>query len=198
MAPSTPLRHPIAYFERWDRPSLSVAALIVLVEAIAAPAVVWFTMNRLIDKVGVSPGVASDVRSELVGQLFFLFLGIIVGWLFVAAIVHFFMWFSDAQHGYGTTLAIVGEAEIVALLTLPVLAVLFFTVVDQAPAGGDAAVAYFRQTGSFDSPLIFLLSVIGTLGKAAITGVGLFVAHDIRPKRAFVVTFGLGIVGLLL
>ena len=198
MAPLTPLRAPTAYFCRGDRPSLALAAGIVTAQALAVTVLVWLFMKRVIDRIGLSPSEASQIESALGGALVGVFVAVFVGWGLLAALVHVFMWFADAERGFGATLAVVGEAEIVGLVLLPVTAVGLYSLVGTIPADPQAAAEYMERATSSNTPLLVLTSFVGTVWKATIQGLGLATVHDIGPGKALALTFVLGFLGLLL
>lgn len=53
--PRTPLVAPVEYFGQHDRPSLSRATGVVLVEGLATALVLWLFMQRVIARVDVTP-----------------------------------------------------------------------------------------------------------------------------------------------
>ncbi|MFB6151276.1 MAG: YIP1 family protein [Haloarculaceae archaeon] len=198
MVPRTPLRSPSEYFERRNRPSLAVGAGVVVAEALAITVAIWLFMQRVVARVDAPPGAESEIRSAVSGGLVAAFFGVVVGWVLLAAIVHVFMWFADAERGFGTTLAVVGEAELVGIVVLPVTTVALLNLAGQTPADPEAAAAFFRRAASFNSPLLLLVSLVSTLWKAAIQGYGLAVSHRVDAGKALVLTLVVGIVGFLL
>jgi hypothetical protein len=195
--PSTPLVAPRAYFRRHDRPSLARAAGIVFVEALAIAVALWLFMQRVITQIDVSPGERTQVQSTVTGAIVAVFFAVFVGWLLLAAIMHAFVWFADGDRGFGTTAAVVGEAEVVGLVTVPLTAIALLNLAGQTPSDPEAAAAFFQRAASFSSPLLLLVSLVGTCWKAAIQGLGLAVSQGMDAGKALVLTFVVGFIGFL-
>jgi hypothetical protein len=198
VSPSTPLLNPIGYFRRHDRPSLTVGVAIVFIEATAISIAMWLFLQRVMERVDTSAGAEPEIRSAFAGAAVGVFVAVFAGWLLLAAIVHVFLWFADADEGFWTTLAVVGEAELVGIALLPVTAFGLFSLAGHVPSDPAAAAEYFQQATSFSSPLLLLSSLVGTLWKAAIQGLGLSESHDVDPGNALALTFVVGVVGFLL
>lgn len=197
MAPRTPLFDPLGYFQRRERPSLVIGTGIVLVQAFLLVFAVWLFVQQALSRIdfpaGVDPGTGS-----IGGELVYYFFMMILGWLLVAAVFHVFVWFSDGDRGFGTTLAIVGEAEFVGLVLLPVAAFVLFSAVGQIPSDPDAALTYLQDTAGLDTPLLNVAGFVGTIWRAVIAGYGLSVAQGMAREKAFVLSFAVGILGFLL
>jgi len=196
--PSTPLLAPQEYFRRHDRPSLARAAGIVLVEALATGVVLWLFMQRVIGQVDVSAGERARVQSIVTGAVVGVFFAIFVGWLLLAAILHVFVWFADGDRGFGTTAAVVGEAEIVGLVVLPLTTVALLNFAGQTPSDPQAAAEFFQRAASFNSPLLLLVSLVGTCWKAVLQGIGLAESQGMDAGKALVLTFVVGLIGFLI
>jgi len=195
--PSTPLVAPREYFRRHDHPSLARAAGIVCVEALAIAVVLWLFMQRVIARIDVSPGERTRVQSMVTGAIVGVFFAVFVGWLLLAAIFHVFVWFADGNRGFGTTAAVVGEAEIVGLVTVPLTAIALLNLAGQTPSDPQAAAEFFQRAASFSSPLLLLVSLVGTCWKATIQGLGLAESQGMDAGKALVLTFVVGTIGFL-
>lgn len=195
--PHTPLRAPREYFQRYNRPSLTVGAGVVLAQALAFVVVIWLFVGRVFAHVDVPAGTVAD-RSAMIGPLFWLVVSMVVGWLVVAAILHVFVWFADGRRGFGTTLAIVGEAEFVGLVIVPVAAVALFGTIGGMPTDPEAAMAYIENASAMGTPLLNVVGFVGTIWRAVVTGYGLSVAQDIDHGKAFVLSFAVGLLGFLI
>ncbi len=193
MAPRTPLLNPSQYFRRGDRPSLSVAAAVVTTNAVLTTVLIWWFIDSLTDRVNVSEGTQQAAMSEVTGQIVFAFFGVFAGWLLLAGIIHLFMWFAGAERGFGTTLAIVGEAMLVSIVMLPLVALGFVLLLDQVPSNLEAAAEFMRQAAERSTPVLMLVTFVRMLWEASVQAVGLEVTHDISLGKAALVTFGLGL-----
>ncbi|WP_436927912.1 Yip1 family protein [Halosimplex amylolyticum] len=198
MAPSTPLVSPSRYFRRHDRPSLTVATGVVFAQAIGVSVAMWLFLQRVIAHVDAPPEEKARVQGALFGVLVGVFVAIFVGWLLVAAILHLFVWLAGSQRGFGTTLAVAGEAELPGIILLPLTAVGLLTLLGQAPSEPAAFTDFFERATSFSSPVLLASSLLGTLWTAALQGFGLAEAHDLPVEKMLALAFVVGIVGFLL
>lgn len=198
MPPSTPLRNPLAYFRRVDRPSIGVAAGVVLVNAIATTALVWWFVDSALGRIDAPRDEIAQARDAVSGQLVVIFVSVFLGWLLLAAALHVFVWFADGDGGFGTTLAVVGEAEFVSFLVLPVVFAVFLSLLGQIPADPDAAADFLRRAAGRERPLLLLVSLVGTVWKAYITGHGLAEGHDVAREKTFALAAVFGILGFLI
>lgn len=179
----TPLLYPHRYFERRDRPSLGVAAGVIFAQALVVGVGVYLFVSEVATRLDVAAGVRDRLASEAISQLIgFLFL-VFVGWFLLAAVFHVFVWFADGDRGFGTTLAVVGEAELAPLVLTPITIVLLLGAASQVPQDPEAAVAFLERTSSFNTPALFLVSLVGQLWAAVITGVGLGIGHDVPVEK---------------
>jgi len=197
MPPRTPLRHPAEYFERLDRPSVTVATGVVLLKAVALTAILYWFVESVIGRIDAPQSEIYEVRSMLMNQLFWFAATVVVGWILSAAVIHLFVWFSDGDGGFLTTLAVVGEAELVSLLVLPVVVAVFYAVVGQVPSDPAAAADFLREIAGRQRPSLVAVSFVAALWKAFITAAGLVKGHRIGSDRAVVIAFGLGLLGFL-
>ncbi|MEF8852904.1 MAG: YIP1 family protein [Haloarculaceae archaeon] len=195
--PRTPLVAPTSYFRQADRPSLARAAGIVLLEGVATGVALWFFMQRVLSRVDVSAAARAEVQSTVTGALAGVVVVLFVGWALLAAFLHVFVWFSGDNRGFGTTLAVVGEAELAGVVTLPLTTVALLALAGQTPSDPQAAAAFFRRATSFSSPLLLLVSFLTTCWKAAIQGFGLAESHGIDPGKALALTVVVGLLGFL-
>ena len=198
MSPRTPLFKPSAYFRRFDRPSLPVAAGIVTLLSVLTVALMWWFVSRVLEQVGVSGSVRSEVMSELGGQFVLVFLSMFVGWLLYSGVVHLFVWFAGGEAGFSMTLAIIGESMLVSLVTFPLVVVGFQVLVGQVPGTQEAAIAFIERRMGRDTGILLVVSLVRTLWEATITTIGLAERHDIDVLKIALVTFGLGLLGLAL
>ncbi|MFC7140630.1 YIP1 family protein [Halosimplex aquaticum] len=198
MAPSTPLVDPGTYFRRHDRPSLAVAAGVVSVQAAAISVAMWLFLQRVIAHVEAPPEEKAQAQGALVGATVGVFVAVFFGWLVLAAILHAFVWFAGGSRGFGTTLAVTGEAELTGLVLLPLTAVGLFTLLGQAPSDPAAFTDFFERATSFSSPVLLVSSLLGMLWTAAIQGFGLAEAHDLPVEKMLALAFVVGGVGFLL
>jgi hypothetical protein len=196
--PATPLRAPAEYFGRHDRPSLTRAAVVVFVEAALTGIVSWLFVERVIAQVDVAPGERASMRSAVAGALVGVVLAFFLGWLLLAAVLHVFVWFADGERGFGTTLAVVGEAELVGVVLTPVTGLVLLNLAGQTPANPEAAAEFFRQVTAFTSPPLLVVSLLGTCWKAAVQGVGIAETQGMDAGKALVLAFVVGFVGFLL
>jgi len=195
MAPSTPLRYPSGYFQRHDRPSLSIAAGVILTEAILISITVWLFLQQVMAQVNVSPAERASVNHAISGGIIGVFIGIFFGWLLFAAIFHVFVWFASGDRGFGTTLAVVGEADLVSIVLFPIAAAGLFMMVSEIPSNPAAAAEFLEQTGPYTSPLSLLASFVGFIWKAAVQGIGLAEAHGISVSKMLTLALVLGVLG---
>jgi len=198
MAPALPILSPGGYFERLDRPSLSVAAGIVILQAVAICVILYVFLQEVVARVAVPPEAAGTVQSKIGSVMAGTFFGIVVGWILLSAVLHAFVWFSDSDRGFGTTLAVVGEAEVVTFVFLPVTAAVLFSKLGGVPSDPQAAAEFFRRLAAFNSPLLTLVSLITTGWKAVIQGIGLSIAQGIPVGKALTLTIVVGAIGFLL
>lgn len=195
MEPRTPLRNP-AYFARSDRPSLLIGTAVVVAEATLTALLVRWFLRALLARVDIPP---EAVRGAVESVPVVTFLSIVGGWLLVAALFHvILLLLSEPDRPFGTTLAVVGEAELVSLLLLPVTAVGLHLLVGQVPADPEAAVAFLQGVPRSGSPLLILTSLVRAVWTAAIQSVGLADAHGVSLGGTFALTFGFGLLGFLL
>lgn len=194
----TPLVAPSKYFSQYDRPSLARAAGIVFLEGIATALVLWLFMQRVIGRIDVTPAERAEAQSAVTGALVGVVVLLFVGWFLLAAILHVFVWFADGDRGFGTTLAVVGEAELVGVVLVPVTGLALLNLAGGTPSDPRAAAEFFQQAASYGTPLLLLVSLVGTCWKAAIQGVGLAESQGMDAGKAFVLTFVVGLVGFLL
>lgn len=196
--PHTPLRHPTAYFQRHDRRSLGVAAGIMLAEGLALGVVLWLFVQQLLANVDSSGVDTGEIQARLFGAVIMFVVLMFVGWLLLAAILHAFVWFADGNRGFGTTLAIVGETEFVAALTIPLTAIAMLSMASGAPADPQAAAAYVRQAAANSTPVLSVIGLVGMVWRAVVSGAGIATIHGIPREKAFAATFIVGILGFLL
>lgn len=198
MSPRTPLVSPSLYFRRTDRPSIGVAAGIVTVNAVLTTALIWWFVNRLINRIDASAAARQEAMSELSGQFLMIFVATYLGWLLIAGVIHVFMWFAGADRGFGTTLAVVGEGMLVSVVALPLMAVGFYLLIEQVPSDPERALDFMERlaAGGLSGPLL-LVGFVRTLWEATVQAVGLAVVHDIALAKTAVVTFVLGLLMLL-
>jgi hypothetical protein len=196
--PRTPLVAPVEYFHQHDRPSLARATGVVLVEGLATALVLWLFMQRVIARIDVTPAERAEAQSTVTGALVGVVLLLFVGWFLLAAILHVFVWFADGERGFGTTLAVVGEAEVAGAVLVPVTGVVLLNLAGQTPADPQAAAEFFQRAASSGTPLLLLVSFLGTCWKAAIQGHGLAESQGMAPEKALVLTVVVGLAGFLL
>lgn len=193
----TPLLYPHRYFERRDRPSLGVAAGVIFAQALVVGVGIYLFVSEVATRLDVAAGVRDRLASEAISQLIgFLFL-VFVGWFLLAAVFHVFVWFADGDRGFGTTLAVVGEAELAPLVLTPITIVLLLGAASQVPQDPEAAVAFLERTSSFNTPALFLVSLVGQLWAAVITGVGLGIGHDVPVEKMLVLAVVLAMITVL-
>ncbi|WP_135663651.1 YIP1 family protein [Halorhabdus rudnickae] len=195
--PKTPLLNPREYYQRVERPSLPFASGIVLLEALALSALLWVFMNRLFDRIDISPATRSEVSGTVSDAVFGIAIGVVVGWLLLAAVLHVFVWFADGDGGFGTTLAVVGESELVTIVFLPLTGIGLFAVLGDVPADPAAAAGFLENSTTTASPLTLLTSFVTFVWQAVIQGVGLAVAHDIPVGKMLTLTVVVGLLGFL-
>ena len=196
--PRTPLRRPSAYFERRDRPSLGIAAGIMVGEAIAIGVVLWLFIKQLLSNVDTSGVDTGDVQSALMGEIFVFVVLTFAGWLILGVVLHTFMWFASANRGFWSTLAVIGETEWVAFVFIPVTGVVLMHVASQAPSDPQAALDYVQRATANSLPLLTLIGFVGTIWRAVVSGIGLSTVHDVPRGKAYAASFIVGIVGFLL
>jgi hypothetical protein len=193
---------PSEYFSQYDHPSLARAAGIVFVEGIATAVVLWLFMQRVIAQVDVPPAERAEVQSAVIGAVIGAVVSVVVllfvGWFLLAAILHVFVWFADGDRGFGTTLAVVGEAELVGVVLLPVTGLALLNLAGGTPSDPQAAAEFFQQAASSDTPLLLLVSFVGTCWKAVVQAVGLAESQGMDAGKAFALTVVVGLVGFLL
>lgn len=195
--PRTPLLKPRTYFERYHRPSLAIGTGVVLAQALALLVVIWLFVGQVFAHVEFPSTTVPD-RSAMVGPLFWAAVAMVVGWVLVAAVVHLFVWFGDGSRGFGTTLAIVGEAEFVGLVMVPFVAAVLFSTIGGMPTDPEAALAYVENASGMNMPLLHVVGFVGTIWRAVVTGYGLSVAQNLDADRAFTLSFAVGILGFLI
>ncbi|WP_136688711.1 YIP1 family protein [Halorhabdus amylolytica] len=195
--PKTPLVNPREYYESFERPSLPFAAGIVIFEALAMSVILWVFLTRLFDQVDISPAAQSEAGGMIGGAIFGIAVGVIVGWLLLAVILHVFVWFADGEGGFGTTLAVVGEAELVTIALLPMTGFGLFAVLGDVPTDPAAAAGFIENATTTASPITLLTSFVGFVWQAVIQGIGLAVAHDIPVGKMLTLTFVVGFLGFL-
>ncbi|WEL21517.1 YIP1 family protein [Halorhabdus sp. BNX81] len=198
MAPTTPLRSPSEYFQRNDRPSLLLGAGIILSEAILVAILAWQFLRDVMAQIDMSPAERASVEGVINNGVFRIFISIFLGWLLIAAILHVFVWFADGDRGFGTTLAVVGEADLVSIVLLPVTAAGLFLMVGTVPSDPAEAARFLERTGVHSSAVGLFASIFGLVWKASIQGIGLAEAHDVSVSKMLTVTFVLGFLGFLL
>ncbi|QLH76688.1 YIP1 family protein [Halosimplex rubrum] len=198
MAPSTPLVRPSEYFGRYDRPSMTAAFAIVLVQATGTAIAMWLFLQRVVAHVDAPPEEKAQVQGAVTGAIVGTFVAIFAGWLLLAALLHLFVWLAGGRRTFGTTLAVTGEAEIAGVVMLPVTTVGLIGLLGQAPSDPAAFVDFFERAASFSSPVLLVSSLLGALWTAAIQGYGLAVAHDLPVEKMLALAFGIGILGFLL
>lgn len=196
--PYTPLIRPGAYFRRLDRPSLGIGAGLVIASTLATGVVLWLFIRELIANVDTGSVDTSDIQSELLGQLVPFVILAFVGWFIIAVVLHAFVWFADGNRGFVTTLAVVGEAEFVALLSIPLTGLVLLQLAGQAPSEPWAAIEFLREAINNDTPMLLLIGLGATVWRAIISGVALAVVHGIPKSKAYTATFLVGILGFLL
>ena len=196
--PRTPLVVPSEYFSQYDHPSLARAAGVVFVEGIATALVLWLFVQRVIAQVDVPPAERAEVQSAVIGAVVSVVVLLFVGWFLLAAILHVFVWFADGDRGFGTTLAVVGEAELVGVVLLPVTGLALLNLAGGTPSDPQAAAEFFQQAASSDTPLLLLVSFVGTCWKAVVQAVGLAESQGMDAGKAFALTVVIGLVGFLL
>jgi len=196
--PRTPLVNPAEYFRQADRPSLARAAGIVALEGVAVGVALWLFMQRVLSRMDVSAGARADVQSTVTGALVGVVFLIVVGWLLLAVLFHVFVWFSGDNRGFGTTLAVVGEAELAGLVTLPLTTAGLLVLAGQTPSDPQAAAEFFQRATSFSSPLLLLVTFVTTCWKVAIQGIGLAESHGMDLGKALLLTVVVGLIGFLL
>lgn len=193
----TPLRSPSEYYRQADRPSLSFGTAVILVEAVLVAVVVWVFVRRVMAQINLTPAERADVSGTIVGGAVGIFVAVLLGWLIFAAILHVFVWFADGDRGFGTTLAVVGEADLVSILLFPAAVVGLFTMVGDVPSD-PAAASFLERTGPYSSSIAILSSFVGFVWRAVIQGVGLAEAHDLPVGKMLTLTFVLGFLGFVL
>nr|WP_229115739.1 hypothetical protein [Halapricum desulfuricans] len=102
------------------------------------------------------------------------------------------------ERGFGTTLVIVGESALVSILLLPLTAVGLGLVVQQVPADPEAAIDAMERMQNGTTPVSFVVGLTRGPWEAAIQAAGIATVHEIPLGKAALVTFGLGVIGLLL
>jgi|GEM_PF-2249555 len=198
MPPSTPFRSPADYFERLDRPSLAVGGVAVAAQSILVAAVIWWFMQGVLARLDAPPAARAKIESAVSGVIALTFVSVLVGWLLYAGVFHLFLWFADAERGFTTTLAVIGESELVSLLLLPASVLGFHLLLGQVPSDPQAAVDFFNRAAAFGSPVLLLVSLVGTVWKALIQSAGLAVVHDVAAEKTFLLAFAFGGAGFLL
>ena len=198
MPPSTPLLRPRSYFERFDRPSLARGAGFVTANAVLLPVVLWWFVGTALGRLDAPQADLQRARNSVTGEIVFVFFAVFFGWVLLAAFFHLFVWFADGSSGFGTTLAVVGEAEVVTLLTLPVVVVVFQSLLGQLPSDPEAAAAFMRRAANRQQPSLLVVSLVGTVWRAVVTGYGLAEGHDMPTEKALALAFVVGILGFLL
>ena len=196
--PSTPLRRPTAYFERRDRPSLRIAAAIMVGEAIAIGVVLWLFVQQVLSNIDTSGVDTGDVQSVVLGEVVTLVVLTFVGWLILGVVLHMFVWFADGDGGFGRTLSVIGETEWIAFVFIPVTGIVLMYIASGVPSDPQAALDYVQRATTNSTPLLFLIGVVGTIWRAVVSGIGFSIAHDIPQAKAFAATFIVGFLGLLL
>lgn len=194
----TPLRSPSEYYRQVDRPSLSFGTAVVLVEATLVAVVVWVFVQRVMAQIDLTAAERADVSGMIVGGAVGVFVAVLLGWLLFGAILHVFVWFAGGDRGFGTTLAVVGEADLVSILLFPVAAVGLFTMVGDVPSDPAAAASFLERAGPYSSPIAMLSSFVGFVWRAVIQGIGLAEAHDLPVGKMLTLTFVLGFLGFVL
>jgi hypothetical protein len=198
MSPRTPLVSPSSYFRRTDRPSLGFAAGIVTVNAVLTTALLWWFVSSVIGQINVASATRQEAMSEVSGQMLMIFVATYLGWLLIAGVIHVFMWFAGADRGFGTTLAVVGEAMLVSVVMLPLMAVGFYLLIQQVPSDLDAALDFIERfaAGSLSGPLL-LIGFVRTIWEASVQAVGLAQVHNISLAKTAIVTVVLGLLILV-
>lgn len=190
--------YPHRYLERHDRPSLSRGAGIVLTEAVVLSVAIWVFVQQVMGRIDIPATARSQVESVLTGQVVLLFFMVFLGWLILAAIFHVFVWFADGNGGFGTTLAVVGEAELAALVMLPVSLFALFGTVGQVPSDPQAAAQFLSRRAGFNTPLLVLVGFVSQLWVSIITGYGLADAHDVDRGKMLALAIVLGVLFFLI
>lgn len=194
----TPLVYPHRYFERYDRPSLARAAGIVLAEAVVLSVAIWVFVQQVMGRIDIPASEQAQVESVLTGQVVLIFFMVFLGWLILAAIFHVFVWFADGNGGFGTTLAVVGEAELAALVLMPISLFVLFGAVGQVPSDPQAAAEFLSQRAGFNTPLLALVGFVSQVWVSVITGFGLADAHDVDLGKMLALAIVLGVLFFLI
>ncbi len=200
MPPRTPFVNPWRYYEREDRPSLAVAAGAVVVVAVSVPLTARLVVELVSE--GVEFAVVPAPEPPAVGVPDAL--GLLAAPVVVAAALHAFVWFADGEGGFGTTLAVVGEAALLDLLLVVPLAVFALSAPLALPAEPVTAREFARLMDgptSLFRALLWLAALAAVAWKAGVRAVGLAEVHDVSPLWTATVAGGLGLLtlsGLLL
>ena len=148
MAPRTPLVHPRTYFEDrgFDlRPAASAVGAAILALAVALVGFGVLLANRLED--AGHPEATSAVWQAVTSQLLAtVFVGFLLGWLFVAVVLHFLSRAFVGHDGtFGKTLAVTGWGTATSVLgSLVAFAFLALALQDASMATPETFVAEFR------------------------------------------------------
>ena len=198
MSPRTPIVDPSGYYRRDDRPSLGFAAGLVTLEAVLTSVLTWWFVSRVLAQIEFTDAERQAVNSELSGLYFFIFLGIFFGWLLLAAIFHAFMWFADAEQGFGATLAVVGESSIVSIVMMPLVVFGFVLLLGRVPSEPNAALEFIQQVNNRRTGVLLIVGLLRVLWVGVVQAVGLSEIHDITLGKTLLVTVGLGFLFFLI
>lgn len=198
MVPRTPLVDPGSYFERDDRPSLRLGLGLIGANAVLSLLVTWVFVIRLVGRIDVSATARTEAESVVSVTLFGMFFAIVLGYVLFAGIIQVFVWFADGERGFRTTLAIVGESAFASILLLPLAAVGFGLLVQQVPAEPEAALDVMERMQNRTTPMLFVVGLVRALWEAAIQAAVVATVHEIPLEKAALVTFGPGVIGLVL
>ena len=198
MSPRTPIVDPSGYFRREERPSLKIATGIVTLEAVLTTVLVWWFLQRAFAQIELSTAEREAVRSAISGMIPRVFVLAFVSWVLASAIFHVFMWFAGAERSFGATLAVVGEASLVSIVMMPLVAVGFVLLIQRVPSDPDAASRFIRQIINQDLGFLLIVGFIRTLWLGVVQAVGLSEVHDITLGKTLLVAVGLGLLGFLL
>jgi len=194
MAPRTPLLRPKAYYERFDSPSLEIAVLAVGANAVALVAVLWWFLTAVAARVeGPSAGLGDAMGAVVPSVL----VSVVLGWLLLAAILHLVVRYAGGDGDVWTTLAVVGETNLVSLAMMPGMVAVFYLLLGDVPADPEAAAAFFERTLGRSQVEFHAVSLVTTVWSAVILGYGFEAGHDLAGGTAFAIAAGYAVINLV-
>lgn len=199
MSPRTPLFQPGEYFGHDDRPSLSRATIVVVVNAVLTSVFLWWFFTSIIGSLSFPPSVASKMHGIVSNTALSSFFDVFISWFILSIVLHVVVWFASGERGFGTTVAVVGITELVSLVLLPLTIAGFFLWIGDVPVTPttEQSVQYLQTIASTRSPLLLGILLVGGFWKAYLQAVGLSCLHEISYGKIAVVTFVIAILGIL-